>query len=68
MVCHCGPTSLKELVPELYFSELPPGFIASHDLVKKSDESLGRGMTGAVVKVTFSKLYIWNSVIKHVFL
>ncbi|XP_035828104.1 leucine-rich repeat serine/threonine-protein kinase 1 isoform X2 [Aplysia californica] len=50
MVCERGPISLEELVPELFFSELPSALKICHEDIEISQESLGRGMTGSVHK------------------
>ncbi|GFN83513.1 leucine-rich repeat serine/threonine-protein kinase 1 [Plakobranchus ocellatus] len=46
-----GPTLLKQLVPELFFFELPPALrIKFEDLELKTGEVLGRGIAGEVLK------------------
>ena len=53
VTCNHGPTSLAVLVPELYFWELPAKLKLPHADLVFSQEYLGRGMIGTVVKVRF---------------
>ena len=52
IVCQGGPTSLQHLVPELFFLELPNSMrLNFKDIKLKTDEKLGRGIAGEVLKV-----------------
>ncbi|GFR59076.1 leucine-rich repeat serine/threonine-protein kinase 1 [Elysia marginata] len=54
IVCQGGPTSLQQLVPELFFLELPEKMRLDYkDLKLNTDEQLGRGIAGEVLKGYF---------------
>lgn len=54
IVCEGGPTALQQLVPELFFLELPEYMLLDFkDLTLYTNQKLGRGIAGEVLKGSF---------------